>query len=204
LRVTGPRPNMRTRFAQTSPIRRQSVAVQFRTPAMEIGTQIGVDTSAVATQIDYQAGFDNFGLPPNLEVAAIIKATRHRGVTESWVTQELELTYHAERGRRFTSTEKSNVDAVVRAITVVRQDERRTIRSDFSQMMRGESTVSQEQPTGSFSGEPLLSIHLPEPSVGKVEEGCGEASSGDTKKNSTPGAPHSQSKADQGDPYDNW
>jgi len=89
-------------------------------------------------------------------------------------------------------------------MTVVRQDERRTICSDFSQMLRGETTVSQEQPTGSLSEESLLSIHLAEPDVGKVEEGCGETSSGDTQKNSAPGAPHSQSKADQGDPYDNW
>jgi len=119
------------------------------------------------------------------------------------VTQEIELKYHAEKGRRFTSTEKSNVDAMVRAITVARQDER-TICSDFSQMMRGESTVSQDKPTGSLSGEPLLSIRPPEPNLGKVEEGCGEASSGDTKKNNAPGAPHSQSKEDQGYRYDNW
>jgi len=120
------------------------------------------------------------------------------------VTQELELKYDAERGRRFTSTEKSNVDAMVRAMMVVRQDERRTIRNDFSHMLQGETVVSQEQPTGSLSGEPLLSIRPPELDIEKEGEGCGEASSGDTKKNSAPGAPHSHPKVDQGDPFDNW
>jgi len=44
---------------------------------------MGIVANEVATQIDYQAGFDNFGLPPNLEMASIIEATRRRGVTES-------------------------------------------------------------------------------------------------------------------------
>jgi len=204
LHVTGPRPLMKERFTQTSSVRRQSVAVQFRTPATDVETQIGTDMNTVATQIDYQAGFDNFGLPPNLEMATVVKATRRRGVTEMWVTQELELKYHAEQGRRFTSTKKSNVDAMVRAMMVVRQDERRNIRNDFSHMLRGETAVSREQPTGSLPGEPLLSIRPPEPNIGKGEEGCGEISSGDTKKDSATGAPHSHSKADQEDLFDNW
>jgi len=104
----------------------------------------------------------------------------------------------------FTSTEKSNVDAMVRAITVARQDERRAICVDFSQMMRGETTVGQDKPAGSLSEEPLLSILPFEPNLDKVEEGCGEAGSEDTKRNSAPGAPHSQSQEDRKDPYDDW
>jgi len=60
LYVAGPRPLMRERFTQTSSVRRQSVAVQFRTPATGVETQIGADTNTIATQIDYQAGFNNF------------------------------------------------------------------------------------------------------------------------------------------------
>ena len=114
------------------------------------------------------------------------------------MTREIELKYRAERGRRFTSTEKSNVDVMVRAMTVTRQDERRTICGDVSQMMRGEST------TGSLSGEPLLSILPPNPNLDKAKEGCGETSSENVKKNSAPGAPHSHSQEDQKDPYDDW
>ena len=171
---------------------------------MDVATQIGVESNAVATQIDYQAGFDNFGLPPNLEMATVAKATRRRGVSETWVTQELELKYRAERGRRFTTTEKSNVDAMVRAMMVVRQDERRTISSDFSYMLRGETVVSQKQTTDSSLEEPLLSICPPKTDVDKEEEGCGEPNSRNARKNSAPGAPHSHAKVDQGDPFDNW
>ena len=56
LHVTGPRPLKRDRFTQTSSVKRQSVAIQFRTPAANVETQIGADTNSVATQIDYQAG----------------------------------------------------------------------------------------------------------------------------------------------------
>jgi len=121
-----------------------------------------------------------------------------------WVTRELELQYYAEQKRRFTSTEKSNVDAMVRAMMVVRQDERRTIRNDFSYMLRGETVVSEESPTGSLSGEPILSTDPPEPEVAKGEGECSKVSSGDCQKHSAPGAPHSQPEADQGDPFDNW
>jgi len=96
------------------------------------------------------------------------------------------------------------VDAMVRAMMVVRQDERRTIRNDFSYMLRGETVVSEESPTGSLSGELILSTYPPEPEVGKGEEECSKVSSGDCQKNSAPAAPHSQPEADQGDPFDNW
>jgi len=82
LHVTGPRPLQRDRFTQTSSVKRQSVAIQFRTPAADVETQVGADTNSVTTQIDYQAGFDNFGLPSSLDVATIVKATRRRGATE--------------------------------------------------------------------------------------------------------------------------
>jgi len=131
LYVMGPHPLMRTRFTQTSSVGVHDAAVQFRTPAIYVETQSGIATNEVATQIDYLAGFDNFGLPPNLEVATIVEATRHRGVTERWVTQGIELKYCADRHQRFTSVEKSNVDAVVRVITTARRDESRAIFGSF-------------------------------------------------------------------------
>ena len=64
--------------------------------------------------------------------------------------------------------------------------------------------MSQEQPPGSLSEEPLLSVRPPEPDIGKGEEGDDQANSGDNQKNSAPGASHSHSKEDQRDPFDNW
>jgi len=204
LHVTGLHPLMRDRFVQTSSVRKQSVAIQFRTPAVDVETQIGADTNSVATQLDYQAGFDNFGLPPTLDVATIVRATRRRGTTETWVTRELELKYYVEQKRRFTPAEKSNVDAMVRTIMVAREDERRTICKDFSCMVRGETVIGEESPTGSLSGEPILSTDPPEIETGKGEGECSKVSSGDCQKHSAPGAPHSQPEADQGNPFDDW
>ena len=121
-----------------------------------------------------------------------------------WVTRELELKYYAEQKRRFTPAEKSNVDAMVRTMMVVRQDERRIICKDFSCMVRGETAVGEESPTGSLSGEPFLSTDPPEAEVGEEEGECSKVSSGDCQKHSAPGAPHSQPEADQRDPFDDW
>lgn len=155
--MAGPRPFMRTRFTQTSPTRTHDAAVQFRTPMMDTETQIQMSASEEVTQMDYQAGFDNFGLSPGLDMA---NATRHRGVTERWITQGIELRHCTELRRHFTTAEKSNVDAVVRMMLAVRQDENSTLFSEISQFVRSEPARDQDNPMGSLSGTMPISVNV--------------------------------------------
>ena len=70
-------------------VQQNYAAVQFQVPALDAKTQIQISVSDVAMQTEYHSRLDNFGLPPGLTLATVLRATRQRGANLEWILDSL-------------------------------------------------------------------------------------------------------------------